>query len=230
MMSLPDLKDERGTTMAELVVGMAMGSIVMIGLTWMIIATLHGNARVDARVEASDNARIAIAAITEELHSACISPQIAPIREKSSANTLVFWHAAAGQSTQVQPNPVKTTITYSSGTLTQTDYAVNGGTSPKWTFSTTGSVKTILTNVAPATGTGVFSYFRYENGGLKQITTTELSEADAATVILVRVGIKASPKSTPVADTGAPASIYDSATLRLTPPSYNEKSSALPCQ
>lgn len=224
------LKDERGTTMAELVVGMAMGSIVMIGLTALIIATLHGNARVDARVEATDNARVAMTRVTEELHSACISPQIAPIREKSSANTLVFWHAAAGQSNEVLPEPVRSSITYSGGTLTQTDYALTGGASPKWTFATTGTSKKILTNVAPASESGVFTYYRYLNGGLQQLTAPELSEAEAATVILVRLGLKASPRTTPIADAGSAASIYDSATLRLTPPSYSEKSSALPCQ
>jgi hypothetical protein len=231
-MNASALTDETGTTIAELVVGMAMGAVVMIGLTMLVITTLHGNARVDSRVEATDNARLAVTNITEELHSACISPQIAPIREKSSANNLIFWHSAAGQGKEVQPAPVRTTITYNTttGILAQTDYAVSGGASPKWTFATSGTSKQLLANVVPATTGGVFSYYRYENGALKQLTATELNESEASQVIMVKIGLTASPKSAPVADTGSAASVFDSATLRLTPPSYNEKSAALPCQ
>ena len=237
-MTLSDLSDERGTTLAELLVGMLMGCVVLIALTSMIIVTLHGNARVDARVEATDNARVGIARIVEELHSACISPQVAPVQGKgtlsavgSTANTLIFWHASAGQGTAVQPTPVKTTISYGSGSLTQTDYAQTGGTSPKWTFSATGTEQTLLANVSPPSGSsGIFTYYKYENGSLVRLTATELSEAEAATVLMVKVALAASPKSSPVVDAGSTATVSDSATLRLTPPSYNEKAMALPCQ
>jgi hypothetical protein len=226
-----DIRDERGTTMIELLVGMAMGMIVLVGLSMMIIATLHGNARVDARVEATDNARVTMTRIMEELHSACVSPQIAPVQEKSTGSSLIFWHAAAGETTAVEPLPVKSKIAYGEGTLTQTDYAQTAGTSPNWIFATTGSERRLLTNVGPVTGSNsVFSYYKYESGGLVKLTATELSKAEADAVIVVKVALTASPKSTPVHDAGAAATVEDSATLRLTPPSFNEGASALPCQ
>jgi Tfp pilus assembly protein PilW len=225
------LEDERGTTMVELLVGMAMGMVVLVGLTMTIIVVLHGTARVDARVESTDNVRVAVARVMEELHSACVSPQIAPVQEKSTGNSLVFWHAAAGEATAVEPIPVKSKIAYSGGTLTQTDYAKTGGTSPNWVFSETGSERKLLTNVAPATGSSVvFSYYKYESGALVKLTATELSKTEAEAVIVVKVALTASPKSTPVHDAGAAATVEDSATLRLTPPSFNEGASALPCQ
>jgi Tfp pilus assembly protein PilW len=235
MMELSKLDDERGTTIIELLVGMAMGTVVMMGLSIMIIVTLHGNARVDARVEATDNARVAVAQITEELHSACVSPQIAPVQENSTGNSLVFWHAATGEATAVAPNPVKSKITYSGGKLTQTDYALTGGTSPHWTFEleTAGKTRTLLTNVAPATGSStVFSYEKYENGSFVPVPATATSELKekATTVIVVKVGLTASPKSTPVRDAGAAATVRDSATLRLTPPAFEGSAAAVPCQ
>jgi Tfp pilus assembly protein PilW len=226
-----DIRDERGSSMVELLVGLAMGMIVLVGLTMTIIVTLHGTSRVDARVEATDNARVAVTRIMEELHSACVSPQIAPVQEKSSGNSLIFWHAAAGQTTAVEPLPVKSKITYSGGTLTQTDYAQTGGTSPNWVFSTTGSERRLLSNVAPAAGSSVpFSYYKYESGSLVRLAAAELSKTEAEAVIVVKVALAASPRSTPVADAGAAATVQDSATLRLTPPSFNEGASALPCQ
>lgn len=230
-MHVSALEDERGTTMVELLVGMAMGMIVLVGLTMTIIVVLHGTDRVDARVEATDNARVAVARVMEELHSACVSPQIAPVQEKSTGNSLVFWHAAAGQTTAVEPIPVKSKISYGSGTLTQTDYAQTGGTSPNWVFSETGAERKLLTNVAPAAGSSaVFSYYKYESGALVKLTATELAKTEAEAVIVVKVALTASPKSTPVRDAGAAATVEDSATLRLTPPSFNEGASALPCQ
>jgi hypothetical protein len=229
------LTDERGTTMVELLVGLAMGMIVLVGLSMTIITVLHGTARVDARVEATDNARIAVTRIMEELHSACVSPQIAPVREKSTGTSLIFWHAAAGETEKVQPIPVKSRITYSNGTLTQTDYAKTGGTSPKWEFEAEtagrGTTRTLLANVTPPPGSSsIFTYEKYEGGLLKPLSATGLTELEAASTIVVRVALTASPKSRPVADQGAGATIKDSATLRLTPPSFNQGATAPPCQ
>lgn len=236
LMSVPvELRAEDGTTMVELLVGLAVGMIVVVGLTMTIIVTLHGNARVDARVEATDNAHLVMTRVMEELHSACISPQIAPVQQGSTGNSLIFWHAARGESTAVEPKPVKTKLVYENGSLVQTDYAKTGGTSPNWIFEEekagSGSKVILLTNVAPAAGTtAVFSYYKYENGTLVKLTAPSLAKTEAETVIVVKAGLTASPKSTPVKDAGASATITDSATLRLTPPSFNEGSSALPCQ
>jgi hypothetical protein len=225
-----EVGDESGTTMIELLVGMAMGMVVLVGLTMTIIVVLHGTARVDARVEATDNARLIVSRITEELHSACISPQIAPIRSGSTGTELIFWHAAAGEASAVQPIPVKSKIAYSNGTLTQIDYARTGGESPNWEFATIGTERKLLTNVAPVSpSTSVFTYEKYEGGVLKK-ATAPLNETEAAETIIVNLALTASPKSSPVADKGSSATVKDSATLRLTPPSFEATASALPCQ
>jgi Tfp pilus assembly protein PilW len=216
--------------MIELLVGLAMGMVVLVGLTMTIIVVLHGTSRVDARVEATDNARVVVSRITEELHSACISPKIAPIRAGSTGTELIFWHAAAGEASAVQPIPVKSKIVYSSGSLTQTDYKRTGGESPNWEFAATGTEQKLLTHVAPPSGSSsVFAYEKYEGGALKK-ATTPLSETEAAETITVNVALTASPRSTPVADNGSAATVKNSATLRLTPPSFESGASALPCQ
>jgi hypothetical protein len=238
-MNLPPLDNERGTTMIELIVGMAMGMVVLVGLSLTIIVVLHGTSRVDARVEATDNARTVVTRITEELHSACISPQVAPVRSGSTGTELIFWRAAAGESAAVQPIPVKTKVVYNSGTgtLTQTDYAKIGGTSPTWIFEGeegnkgTGTTRTLLTNVAPGGSNGsVFTYQRYESGEAKTINVATLGVGEAAETVTVKIALTASPKSSPVPDKNSAATVSDSATLRLTPPSYETTARALPCQ
>ncbi len=227
-----DLRAEDGTTMAELLVGMAIGMIVIVGLTMMIIVTLHGNARVDARVEATDNARLVTTRIMEELHSACIRPQIAPVLEGSTSNSLVFLHAESKEASEVAPHPVKTRVYYENGSLKQVDMARTGGTTgTNWTFQpeAQGTKTTLLTNVAPAGKSGVFTYENDPNGALQELSG-ELTKLAAETVIVVKAALVASPKSTPVKDAGASATVKDAATLRLTPPSFNPVSAALPCQ
>jgi len=235
LLNPPSPSDESGTTMVELIVGMAMGMVVLVGLTLTIIVVMHGTARVDARVEATDNARTVVTAITEELHSACTSVQIAPVRAESNATTLIFWHAARGEGNAVVPRPVKTKIVYSGGKLTQTDYAQVGGTNPTWTFegeggnTGTGKTRTLLTNVAPGTEGKVFTYFRDEKGTPVPLGSP-LSTEKAEETILVNVSLTASPRSAPVADNGSAATVSDTATFLLTPPSFEPEATAPPCK
>lgn len=210
-----DLSDEDGTSMVELVVGMGMGMVVLAGLSLLLIVTLHGNARVDARVEASDNARLTMTRIIEELHSACVSPTLAPVQPKSNENKLIFKRGTYGQAAEAGASPITTEIWYSAdGTLREKD--------------TPGSERILLSHVSPTSSQPIF---RYENP-----TTTPtrfvgtLKEEEAGHTILVKVAFKANPKSEPVADAGAATEIENSAVLRLTPPTYESGKVAKPCE
>lgn len=239
-MSAALVRDERGTTMVEMLVGLAMGMIVVTGLTLVVIVTMHASARVSARVEATQDGRLVLSNITEQLHSACVYPKIAPIKGGASGETfastptkLVFVHADSSQGQAVAPTPILSVISLSGTTLSQSDYAVASGSPPSWTFSTTASsTRTLMTQVAPIPGrTAIFNYYSYLNGGLSELASSPaLSASNAAKTIQVRVALNTSPRSTPVKDQGNDASIQDSAVLRLTPPSFNENATALPCQ
>jgi Tfp pilus assembly protein PilW len=239
-MNAPLMRDESGTTMVEMLVGLAMGMIVITGLTLVVIVTMHASARVSARVEATQDGRVVLSNITEQLHSACVYPKIAPIKGGSSGETfastpnkLAFVHAGSSQGQAVAPTPVLSVISLTGTTLSQSDYAVSGGTAPNWTFSTTASeTRQLMTKVAPIPGrTSIFTYYSYLNGGLSELSASPtLSATNAGKTIEVRVALNTSPRATPVADQGNDASIQDSAVLRLTPPSFNENATALPCQ
>jgi Tfp pilus assembly protein PilW len=227
--------DEDGTTMVELLVGLAMGMIVVAGLAMLLMVTLRGNARVDARVEATDNGRVAMARIMEQLHSACAMPQHAPVQEASTGLNLVFWHQPYGKANEAGQLPIWTELKYSPTTkiLTEVDKEATGGTGPSWEWGTPKS-STLFSNVSPeTTGGPIFSYYKYVNGEISAAipsssTTTELKESAAVTT-LVYVTLKTSPRSQPVTDSGVAATIQNGATLRLTPPALVEGTS-LPCR
>jgi Tfp pilus assembly protein PilW len=225
-----NLRDESGTTLVELMVALMAGMAILAALTVAVLTTMHASARVTARVEATQRARIAMVKLMQELHSACIAPEIAPVKEGSTGTKLIFVHQTGSA---VSPTPIKSVITYAAGNLTQADYAMTGGTSPNWTFSEqAGSTQTLLTNVAPiAPSSSVFSYYRYSNGTISSSAqSTPLSGTESELTVVVKVAISANPTTTPVKDPGADANVQDSATLRLTPPSFNEGSPSKPCQ
>lgn len=222
-------RDERGTTLIELMVGLATGLIILAGLTTLILVTLNTTSRVSARVNATQNARITLTRVMDQLHSACIAPKVPPIRAGSSANELQFVHATGSA---VSPVPILTKVTYSAGTLTQRDYSWKSGTAPLWTFNEATPTRTVLlTNrIAPITGKAVFSYFGNEGGSLIALSSTPtLGEINASKAIQVTMAFKALPQTGKDVD-ATPARIQGSASLRLTATSYSPTAPAMPCQ
>jgi Tfp pilus assembly protein PilW len=234
MSAFEPIADERGTTLVELLVGLMIGMVVLSALTLVIVVTLHGSARVSARVEATQKGRIVVANIMEELHSACVAPKVAPIKVGSDGTTLVFIHAEGAEGDAVSPHPTLTKISLSEGVLTQYDYAYeSGSTSADWVWSEAPTTeRRLMSDVAPiAPSSSIFTYYTYGSGTLTPITSgTALEAAQAEAVVQVQVALSTAPTTTPVADSGADSSIKDSAALRLTPPSYTEGALSLPCQ
>jgi hypothetical protein len=221
------LEDEDGTSMVELVVGMGMGMVVLTGLSILLIMTMRGNARVDARSEASDNARVAMTRIMEELHSACVSPTEPPVQSSSTPNKLVFRHGTYGGGAEtLNQGATETEFVYSEPAKTLTE--INGA-----------AKRILLSNVSQAMTNGAATpIFRYENSTFPEgkgspfvmLANGTLGAENSPYTILVRVAFKASPKSEPVADAGVGTEIENSATLRLTPPTFSETEKAKPCQ
>lgn len=223
------IRDQRGTTLVELMVAMMAGIVIISALTMVILTTLHGTSRVSARVHATQRAQIVLIRLMEQLHSACVTPEIAPIQEKSTGTSLRFIHQTGSA---VQPTPIYSVVSLSGGTLYEQDYAVTG-TAPNYQQGTAiGGPRTLLTKVIPTPpSSSIFSYHRYTGGTISETPqTVPLEGVDPSLTVEVRAALTAAPESTPVQDAGAAASVQNSATLRLTPPSYNEGSPARPCQ
>jgi hypothetical protein len=160
--------DDAGFTLAELVVAMAAGLVVMFALTSIMVVSLHQTQRTFTRVDATRQARTAFANIENELHSACVAGGTAgdaPIQTGSDGNNLIFISFVG---TSASPTPVWHQLTFhpgagTAGTLTDTTYAV-AGTAPNWTRAATPgpTTTTMLTNVAAAGATPVFQYYAYQ--------------------------------------------------------------------
>lgn len=173
------LRRQEGFTLVELLAAMAAGGVVMAGMVTVISVTLRQTTYTYTRVDATERARVALAHIEDELHSACFVNGVQPIvsggtqgAQLSDPNNLVF---VSQYGTSANPTPVEHKITYdpTKHTLTEYTYTVTGNpTNPQqWTYaakpiSTAGRL--ILTNVWPipipntTNNKPVFQYFAYE--------------------------------------------------------------------
>jgi hypothetical protein len=231
-MSAPvKIRDETGTTLAELVIGMAMAMTVLAALTTLIISTLHTTARVSARVDAAQQARLAVTKIVDQLHSACVAPKISPVREGSTGTEIRFVHATGAA---VTPTPTLTAFRLNGETLERSDYAWQSGTAPNWVFDETEptATTTLAQHVAPvAPGAPVFTYYAYANGGLTGPLATGLDSFDALRTVQVSVAIEVGPSTGgDRGEAATPAEVQGGATFRLTPPSFKNEAPSYPCQ
>jgi Tfp pilus assembly protein PilW len=225
------IADETGTTLIELMVALMTGLVIVSALIMLVLTTMHSTARVSARVEATQRARLTLGKLMDQLHSACVTPEIAPVKESSTGNLLRFVHQTGSA---VAPTPVYSEISLNGSKLIQQDYGVTGS-APTWERGeAAGAPRTLLTGVAPVPPSStIFSYYQYSGGTISETPqTTPLSETGALLTVEVRAALAVAPEHTPtpVADAGATANVQNSATLRLTPPSFNEGSPARPCQ
>jgi prepilin-type N-terminal cleavage/methylation domain-containing protein len=152
------LDSEAGFTLVELLVAMTAGLVVMMGLVSIIVVTVHQTQRTFTSVDATRRARTALAGLENELHSGCVNGT-PPIQTGSDPNNLSF---ISYYGTSASPQPIWHRLTFSAGTLTDSTYNVTGS-SPDFTQGTLipGGTTTVLTNVAPQSGTPVFQYYTY---------------------------------------------------------------------
>jgi Tfp pilus assembly protein PilW len=166
-------RQEGGFSLAELLVSMLAGIVVISALFTIVDTTLHATTRTFTKVDATERSRTTLEQIENELHSACVADNVTPIQggangsQVSDANNLVF---ISQYGTAPTPTPVEHKLTFNAtnGTLTDYTYAVNGGNAPNWTFSSTPTTTAgtqLLNNVTRSGSTNntpVFQYFAYE--------------------------------------------------------------------
>jgi prepilin-type N-terminal cleavage/methylation domain-containing protein len=156
-----------GFTLPELLVSMIAGLVVVGALFTIMDVTLHQTSRTYTELDITQRARPTIEAIENELHSACIGGNTAPIQVGSDGNNLIFV-MQYGTAACLVPQWHQITFNAAAKTLTESVYAVTGS-APNWARGAqVGTTRTLLTNVqqrmvgTPATAQSVFQYFAYE--------------------------------------------------------------------
>lgn len=154
---------EAGFTLIELLVAMAMSMVVMLALTLILRQVIGDSSTTLARVSSTQSTRLALAALENELHSACVgtgsSQNLAPIQPGSDQNTLIFLSYTGSA---LNPTPVWHEVSFANGALTDTSYGVTGSFG-NWSKDTSkpSTQRTLLSNAAAVDSKPIFQYFAY---------------------------------------------------------------------
>src|SRR5690349_805787 len=105
-------EDESGMTLIELLVATSAGMTIFLGLTMMVLGSMHRTNAISDRVQSTADARTALHRVTTELHSACVARYLTPIMPGSSGSELRFVRSV---SSEVSPTPVESRVYLSSG-------------------------------------------------------------------------------------------------------------------
>lgn len=226
------MNDERGYTIVELLVGMMVSMIVLSAILMMVQVATGNQDRVSERVYANQRGRPVLTRIIDRLHSACVSPGLAPVRAGSTGSSMILYSKSGSA---VSPTPDKYVIAIAGGKITETFYPGTGSEPASWTFgspSTLQLVDGIGTALVgdPSTSVQLFRYFAYEGGQVASTPlATPLSEENAAKTVQVNVAFEVAPSAKGNGDPGAPVVLSDSATLRIEPASEDSAQVNRPC-
>ena len=221
------MRDERGTTMIELLVSIIATLVVMLGVVTLTTTVLHHQDRISRRVDANSRGRPVMTRMVQGLHSACVTSHIVPIRTGSTGTSITFLSKSGSA---VGPTPDLHTISLSGSTLRETVFPMTG-TAPNWTpLATPSSNSALLTNVG-APGGVIFRYYDFINGALSTTPLpTPLSDTNAARVSYVTIAFTVSPSAgVSSQDLGSPMMLNSGVDLRLENAGQYPNQDNLPC-
>lgn len=210
----PTIKRDAGFSLVEMMVAILCGVVVTGALFAILEVSLRQTARVTDVVQATQLGRSAMTNVVDELHSACINREFAPVLEKSKPSELRFV-AGFSENAVIEPSQafehwISWSGTYpESGRLVDKTFkAESSSTWPKFKFEKVATKEVQLAqNVYQQSSTvPIFQYFKYNTkavaGGAETATSTltavtppvaGFSEAEAKSVAAVQINFNAAP-------------------------------------
>jgi len=227
------MRDESGYTLIELMVGMMVSMLVFGAILMMVQVATRSQDRVSERVYANQRGRPVMKRMIDRLHSACVSPGLAPVQEGSTGEKLILLSKSG---TAVTPVPNTYVYSVASGKVTET-VAIGAGAEPaNWAWGAPSTPQQLVDGVGvaqlgePAADVPLFRYFAYEGGQVASTPlATPLTKESAAKVVQVNIAFTVSPSAQAAAEPNAAITLSDSATLRIEPASEDSAQVNLPC-
>ncbi|HEY7256432.1 MAG TPA: prepilin-type N-terminal cleavage/methylation domain-containing protein [Solirubrobacterales bacterium] len=234
---MPMIRDERGFTLVEMLVGMMTAMVVLAAILMLVQLAVKSQDQTAERVAADQRGRPAMNKILDRLHATCVAPLMTPVKEGSDDNTLIL---LSKDGSEALMTPDRYVIGLTGTSLTESVYAPTGGEPPEWTFASTPSKTTqIVEGVGPAAigeppeVVPIFRYYAYEDadhdGVIETVPLkTPLSKTDASRTVRVDIAFSVRPAGGEGNAFDAVA-LTDSATLRIEPASEDSAQVNMPC-
>jgi prepilin-type N-terminal cleavage/methylation domain-containing protein len=184
---LQPMSGQQGFTLIETLVAMIAGVIVLGALVLIFEITINETSRIDETTQANQSGRLTMTKIVDELQSACLGREFAPVQGTSTESKLRFVNAYSKEANIPASEAFEHEIVWSksAGTLTEYKYAGASGENTNITFSGTASPTsgTLLGEKLSAGGTSettpIFRYYKYN--------TTPTSGTEAAETALTQI-------------------------------------------
>jgi prepilin-type N-terminal cleavage/methylation domain-containing protein len=260
-MSCPRTQDsrlaaERGFTLVELVIGMALTTVISLAAFGFLRFVTSDASRTTERVHVDQVARTTLERIMLELHSTCVTPSIAPIKPESTENVIKFVSESGEESAYSVVHKHEIIFSSAEGTLTEKVYASvpppTGKAAPEYTFKETPSSTVLLlkgikqSESSEGTKIPIFQYFRYYKEGdttpegsktfnygelnpTRMSATALKSESQKISKVTVSFTVTPEGKEGVSFNHDRPVPLEDSAVFRLAPSSEATSNTNLPC-
>jgi prepilin-type N-terminal cleavage/methylation domain-containing protein len=222
---------EDGFTLVELLVGLAIGSVVLLGLFDVIDASMPAGQRVADRTVAQGRGRAALERVLQDLRSAVCVPDAAggaallPPLVSAGDNQVTFFVSMPTAAQAASPSLVayKRQVIYDPATKTLTEKTWNtDGSPPPAGVPATRQLAAGLTANGQANSGAPSAFFGYyaadTDVGTGALTTSGMTAAQLASISRVSMGFRIGPQNAS-SDPNTGSDFYDDVTLRL-PPSY----------
>jgi prepilin-type N-terminal cleavage/methylation domain-containing protein len=200
------MRNERGMTVIELVVAMAIGTIVIAGALTALTRAFQIQKEAVDRTDATQRGRLALESMTRVLRSqVCMGTPRTAVKAADNNSVSVTADLSGGATL-----PDKYTLTYSPTAKTMTEYMYDGsGTYPTLIFpSTPTRTRVLLTNVVASGSTPIFTYWALQStgdGANTQLTSVPLSDANMSKVASISINYTTRPAGTATDDKRATA-------------------------
>src|SRR5579862_2356650 len=130
----PDRHAERGFTLVEVMVALAIGLVVSTATLAVVIVSVHLGSNYTDRVDANQQGRLAMEKITQALNSSCVTPNQPPILA-GSTNTSVTFYSGTGDLPGGTPNQITVSLASAQPAPLLMSTQPLTGTAPAWTQS-----------------------------------------------------------------------------------------------
>jgi prepilin-type N-terminal cleavage/methylation domain-containing protein len=191
------LAAEDGFTLPELLIAIAIGSIIIVAAYGLLDASRSGAMKVTDRVDSTQRGRLAMDEVVRQLRSqVCIDPAEGAILDGRDES--VTFYSFTGTGTYA---PERHTIAWDADARTIVDYTYVGeGTPPNMTFPATPTrSRLLLTEVVRLSDQPIFTYFSWTTDGTARATrqlATPMSATDARQTVRVLVQFRVLPTRT----------------------------------
>ncbi|HXA54110.1 MAG TPA: hypothetical protein VNV37_04465 [Solirubrobacteraceae bacterium] len=244
---------ERGSTLIELLVTLITGTIIMLALVAVLLFATRQETHLTDLAQATQNGRLAMTKLDDELHSACLAPSFTPIRQGSGSTELRFINAPGEQAAISKTEVNEHRIVWSEKAETLTDEIYPAAKEEKWpvfTYASTPSQKILLASHITKTSSTlpIFQYYGYASNasesatsGVSTLSTEPLiskaetlseKKADEAASVLVSFSASSNASTTSLGGLGKDVSepLQSQVTFSFSVPAAEAEKVDAPCQ